>query len=841
MEYSDNHMPTAQWAKPDPQMSKVYRNNNDTGSSFNVNDYNNRSRTNLNPNAATNPNMRRRFSMKLTQAPIDFSDVPGSAIPPLPFNSHSQIANISGTNINDAISIQSEYNPDQKYDNQNFNNLNSTSNYDNNVIGNSNFDYKKYDGSSHSMRVGELENNEQMKHNEFLNELSSSHFNPDKYVQLQLSSADAKNIDKFSKYMDDLNIVNDNAVKQSLSESTAQVINISETFKKTHTVLLGLKPKVSELTEILTQQLEEANEYIENQKNNTGSGDRSNINSSRNRQSVMLLQNKWINGIKKLYSSIDRVHDLLPPIPNRHIIIESLRWGELNSITCKPIHPVTIYVLNDSILIASRIRNSSKYSNNGSVDNSLNSKKSVRNIATNCWMIDKVMIKRCSEIKELKDLINNSASLKTNMSDYAESASDLTLSIKSIDSNQTFLFHTDIHSEFIRVFNAIQKAQNEVASTKRRSMRDSMSKISLLNINNSDSRHVSISGAGTISQTAIEKQVESEFKSCVSKIDEFLTASSLNLGLHRYSDCGGYLSGLNDELKNLKQIAVTVGIPESLLISKSYNTTKQNGNIPTPFLQQIHLIYNVKLASWKKLTDQLILSLLDEISLNDITDDSLKEYMDIFKILGKHKDAAEVYLDSRGRELADYVSMVSIGGYSGNGIASDSTLVKNNIVDRGLHRSNSSRLSGIFKGHSRRPSSIISSSTPEPSSNGTDVDVETEQVKLDSVRGISGEVITAYVKELSLVYMGFIAKIWDQWNECFVGNDQKNGTFDTTFNLRIIEWIDENIQQLTQSIQLALIDYERNGEIFQSCVKIMKDIFDELKDKQLNVDYLLEI
>jgi hypothetical protein len=39
----------------------------------------------------------------------------------------------------------------------------------------------------------------------------------------------------------------------------------------------------------------------------------------------------------------------------------------------------------------------------------------------------------------------------------------------------------------------------------------------------------------------------------------------------------------------------------------------------------------------------------------------------------------------------------------------------------------------------------------------------------------------------------------------------------------------------------ALSDFDKNGEVFTSSVSIVKDIFEGLKEKELNVDYLLEM
>ena len=814
---------------------------NATNSSLNVNDYGNRSNntTVLHPNMMTSAESihstatngttmttRRRFSMKLSQPPLDAYTSYGA--PALPYNAQSQILQSSFTNASEAFSATSNddgHHPPLSAIQQN--NYSQISNIDN--------------GRS-----------PQKAHHDLLNELTTDNFDASRYVQLKLGDASATRIDDFSTYMETLNVANDDAVKYSLSESTKQVLAMSEAFKQTHEVLLSLKPKVNDLTDILSQQLEEAHEYQDKTgTSSAGSSEENNQldvpNSKLNRQSVMLLQNKWSNAMKKLYANIDRAHDLLPPLPSRHIIIESRRWGELNSITCNPVRPVHIVVMNDSILVASRVRDSSKFLNGGKSGSDIKKSKTSRNIATHLWMIDKITVQKCSEIKELNEVLShNSSNSFTNgahpNSSDSESAADSTLCIKTIDGNQTFLFQTDLSTEFTRVFSAVQQARAELSSMKRRSMRDSMSKLNLAGLNNKpDSRHVSIAGISQNSNSLLEKQAEPEINACVSTIEDLLTSASLELGLQRYDECVGYLTRLDDELRHLAQIAATVGIPKSLLNSKTLTTNSKNGSQVSVLTQQIHFTYNLKMTNLKTITDQLVDALLDEISSSSSSLESLKEYIDIFRILKREKEAAEIYLESRGRELVDCVGMVRVGGgYSGNSSHEISNSKSKGLLgnDRGLRRSSSSR---AITGLTSRPTSM--SNTPDPDAENETEDVS--NVNLDSIGGVTGELITAYVRELSLVYMGFVSRVWDEWNVLFTSqkNDSsdKKGSNTGISSVRIIEWVNEYMAELKRSVELALVDYERNGEVFTSSIQTMKVVFEGLKQRELNVDYLLEV
>lgn len=808
---------------------------NGTSSSLNVNDYNNLATgaESIHSNAtnATSATTRRRFSIKLSQPPADLYNSINA--PSLPYNAQSQILNSSYTNISETA-IDDGYNNNlppiqQNRDIENNNFMNH--NHGNNININNNNSNNHINSPVKSAQ-------------DLLNELTVENFDATKFVQIKLGDANAARIDDFSKYIETLNIANDDAVKYSLSESTNQVLAVSDAFKQTHEVLLSLKPKINDLTDLLSQQLEEAQEYKDKLSNNDGD----NSNSKLNRQSVMILQNKWSNAMKKLYSNIDRAHDLLPPLQSRHIIIESRRWGELNSITCNPVRPVHIVVLNDSILIASRVRNPSKYLPDNNLDNNSSKKsKNTRNIATHVWMVDSITVQKCSEIKEFNDILshnNLSFSKNRNQSNPtdAESAADSTLCIRTLDSNQTFLFQTDLTTEFIKVYNAIQQAKAESSSKKRKSMVDSFAKMNL----NPHSRHVSLNnGVNIISDsnqnasTQLEKQIEPEFESSVSTIDDLLTSASLELGLKRFDECIGYLSRLDEEIRQLAQMAIALGVPNSLINSKSLTSNKRNGLHFSVFTQNVHLTYNLKSSNLKKITEHLVHQLLEEISSTNASFQSLRECVDIFKILKREKEAAEVYLESRSRELSDCVGLVRVGGCGNNNgsfeLSNSINPKSKGFNDKSMSRSNSSK--SLTASLNSKSSNV--NVTPDPDES---IDKDNTNKNMDSVNGVTGELVTAYVRELSLVYMGFLSRIWQEWNDLFIDKKVTDKKLQSNVsNVRMIEWINENIAELVHSVQLALLDYDRNGAVFKSSVQVMKSVFEELKDMELNVDYLLEI
>lgn len=786
---------------------------NGTNSSLNFNNYSNRTNSNVllptNMKSsesihsvatnATGATTRRRFSMKLSQ-PRGPENYNSFNAPPLPYNAHSQVFTSSYTNFSDAASVRSE-------------NMEQLPVIDDKQYGNSSYGSPK------------------KKQLELLNELSSENFDSSMFIQRKLGDANAAVIDDFSASMKALNEANDDAVKYALSESTNQVLAVSDAFKQTNDVLLSLKPKVNDLNDLLFQQLEEAHEYLDaTDPNGPDANAKALASPSKiNRQSVMLLQNKWSKAMKKLYSNIDRAHDMLPSLPTRHVIVESRRWGELNSITCKPVRPVHIVILNDAILIASRVKNSINLQENDTVNNTDKNFKNVRNIATYCWMIDKITIQKCSDIKGLNELLQNnnlinSTSSNTTNSLNEDAGDDTIICIKTIDTNQTFLFQTDLASEFTRVFNAIKQAKSEVSTVKRRSMRESISNLNFLT---PDSTRVSL--PQPVSTSNIEKQIKPEFNSSVLLIDDLLTSASLELGLHRYDECVGYLTRLDEELQQVAEMAVGIGIPKSLLTTKSFTTGKNNETEPSIFAQHVHLIYNLKLSNLKKLTDRLLSLLSKKVSSKSSSFEQLKGAIDIFRVLKREREAAEIYLEARGHQLEDCVSLVRIGG----GGVSTSGMLQN---DMPMSRSSSVRKLNGFVGS--RPSSI--GNIPE-----SDDLNRNDSEKPDVMGSVTGELITAYIRELSLVYMGFITRVWNEWNELFMdqshGSQTKAGGKDKLSNVRVVEYINKHIDDLRVTVQLTLTDYDRNEPVYIASIGAMKEVFQDLKEREMNIDYLLNI
>lgn len=792
----------AQWTQPPGSQfgassNDPYANANNSNHSFNINQYYHQEKPNVLPNpssesfvsTATNATnaTRRRFSVKLNQSPL-FENGFNPNAPALPFNASAQIFNSSNPNLKEVQSIISDED----------NNLQATEyNVDNAA-------------------------NPEAHRQQLLNLLSSQNFDVEKFIQMKLSDATAARIDDFAQMIEEASKFNEEYSKGKLAESISRVLAVSNAVNETYQVLNTLKPKINELNDSLAQQLDEANEYLQKR-----TGQDQNGKSKVNRQSMMILQNKWTSNMRKLYAEIDKAHDMLPPLASRHIIFESRRWGELNSITCKPIRPAHIVVLNDSILIASRVRTAnSDVSSKGKSTQA----KTVKNVATYCWMLENIVVEKGSDNKELSMILNSGMKKKGNHTDSTPGTSnsdfdapaETTICIRTTDTNQTYLFQTDLASEFIRIFNSINQAKSKILSNKRRSIRESVT------MSRTNSRHSS--GVFSNSVSSLEKQIKPEFEQTVSQIDDLLTSVSLELGLRRFEECMGYFNLLTDKLENLRKVAYKIGISKSLLKSKHFSKADRKSN-QSVFAQHVHVTYHMKATDIDNFKEKFVTELLHQVASATSKFESLRSTLSIFKALGKENEAAEIYLDAWGRDFEECASTVRLGGC---GVAANASVTDNYnprlSINNGRPLSRSASLQNLV-GQNSRPSSVGGGTLI------TELEGELQSAVGGEENSVISELVTAYVRELSLVYMGFIDRVWSEWNQLF-SEDHKGSKIS---NVRIIEWVNEYISQLKHAVAVALMNYEHESEVFVNSVEIMKEVFHPLKDKELNVDYLLKL
>ena len=72
------------------------------------------------------------------------------------------------------------------------------------------------------------------------------------------------------------------------------------------------------------------------------------------RNSIADLAVVYRNQLEALWEAIEGSQKFLPPLPGRHVILQSAAFAELNAATYKPKGPAHLVLLNDSLLVATQ-------------------------------------------------------------------------------------------------------------------------------------------------------------------------------------------------------------------------------------------------------------------------------------------------------------------------------------------------------------------------------------------------------------------------------------------------------------------------------------------------------
>ncbi|KIR34166.1 exocyst complex component EXO84 [Cryptococcus deuterogattii MMRL2647] len=118
------------------------------------------------------------------------------------------------------------------------------------------------------------------------------------------------------------------------------------------------------------------------------------------RNSVFDLQNLYRNQLTQLWSVVEGSQKYLPVVPGRHLVFELHNVVELNPATYKPKQNVSIFLLNDVLLIAGKRRNK------GSSTPGVGSEKDRdrgRMVAERCWNLIELGI---VDVKDGGELVN---------------------------------------------------------------------------------------------------------------------------------------------------------------------------------------------------------------------------------------------------------------------------------------------------------------------------------------------------------------------------------------------------------------------------------------------------
>lgn len=204
--------------------------------------------------------------------------------------------------------------------------------------------------------------------------LADPNFSAKKFIHDKLSEASAVDIDLFTSNLTELSIDVQEEVKRNIYKSYNEIMTVNNDLHEASSELKQLRTSISELTKVMDQfvlvaksrlQTDEQQKLLQQTRPDSPQKMQSNAllpavkpgsNQRRDRTSVMILEKVWDTQLNTLFKSIEGAQKALGSAPNRHLLVESSDWLELNVSTLKYLQQVHIYILNDTVLVAGRTK-----------------------------------------------------------------------------------------------------------------------------------------------------------------------------------------------------------------------------------------------------------------------------------------------------------------------------------------------------------------------------------------------------------------------------------------------------------------------------------------------------
>ncbi|SCU93383.1 LAFA_0F16116g1_1 [Lachancea sp. 'fantastica'] len=197
--------------------------------------------------------------------------------------------------------------------------------------------------------------------------LSDRAFEAKEYVSSTLGNAGALEIDQFTSELNDLALEVTDEIKENISKSYTQVLQVNRDLSSASTELRQLRTNVVELQEVMEELVTMAEKRLQLERDppqtaNVESQSQqqhsllppANASRRRDRTSVFMLEKMWKSELSTLFRAVEGAQKFIAPLPGRHIILESSDWYEINAATLKPLKVIHLFLLNDMIMIATK-------------------------------------------------------------------------------------------------------------------------------------------------------------------------------------------------------------------------------------------------------------------------------------------------------------------------------------------------------------------------------------------------------------------------------------------------------------------------------------------------------
>ncbi|KAI9316768.1 Cullin repeat-like-containing domain protein [Dichotomocladium elegans] len=194
-----------------------------------------------------------------------------------------------------------------------------------------------------------------------LHRFADSNMNPEDFVRRSLADTNEEGIRAFHRSLIEAKHVVGGDLQRNVYRNYTEFVTISKEVSSLDGDVIRLKGYLNELKSIWESFMEDANPSDDT----APIGLKDTILPQRKHSDIINadLQGIYRAQISALWENVEGSQRFVPYAPGRHIVREYVNFVDINPKTLQPRHPVHVFLLNDSLLIASRKKRSatSKY------------------------------------------------------------------------------------------------------------------------------------------------------------------------------------------------------------------------------------------------------------------------------------------------------------------------------------------------------------------------------------------------------------------------------------------------------------------------------------------------
>nr|XP_019049686.1 exocyst complex component EXO84 [Kwoniella bestiolae CBS 10118]OCF28616.1 exocyst complex component EXO84 [Kwoniella bestiolae CBS 10118] len=232
-----------------------------------------------------------------------------------------------------------------------------------------------------------------------LEELNNEGFDLGDYLRRTLTGADEEEKKRFRAAVMRERGSNKREMQKNVFRHYAEFVTISKEISTLENDMLDLKELLGQWKDL--PQLMGMQDTLAPTLDKSGNVERRRTQ----RNSVMDLQNLYKSQLTQLWSTVEGSQKYLPLVPGRHLVFETHNFVELNAATYKAKQNVSMFLLNDLLLIAGRrrLKSAQPASTSGESGERERERERGRMVAERCWVLADLVV---VDVKDSGDLTN---------------------------------------------------------------------------------------------------------------------------------------------------------------------------------------------------------------------------------------------------------------------------------------------------------------------------------------------------------------------------------------------------------------------------------------------------